>query len=193
MILVLVSAPIISSAEEECVDAKVTNTADKLAMVAKGCPNNDMIHTLCNYVGEETPEDSTSENIYRYQTIINNAACITSDLSPTEKKKRMDKFWVMYGKDIQCQNLTFYVKGNGSGSLIKYAVSIPFDDFMRDVISNWQVPPEALNVKDKADGLTVLDYIEQEKTKAKSAAISSQLQKYYDKLKLLGAKHAKDI
>lgn len=182
LLLVLVSSPFISHAQEDCPPDK--SPAAKLIQKVKGCPNNVDIKGLCDVIRSGQEEDAESDNFYVYETIIYNASCVTSSTPPAEKAKKIQAFWDKYGKDIQCFNLGF----NG-GSPVKYAAYQKFDSFIDDFIK-WKLPADYLNRRDKTDGKTVLDFIRDEMQKTKSAAANQKLQRYYDKLKAVGAKHS---
>ena len=188
LIILMVMSTSVAIAQD-CDEHNVSNTADHLAMHAKGCPNNVDVNTLCSYVDNQLPEGENSRNRFVYQTKIYAASCVLPTDSADVKKTKVNAFWNKFGKNITCKSIGFDVQ---NGSIVKYAVSRNFDSFIVDVTKNWKVD---LNKIDPIDQRTVLDYVhdELEKAKKESSPLAPKLQTYATLLKTAGAKRKADL
>lgn len=182
-LVLLTTAPYAGQAHNDCLEHKVT--AGDLVNRSKGCPNNDRIKELCGVVKDGKEEEIDSEYYFVHQTIISNGACVTSNDSEEDKRKKIQLYWNKYGKDVSCSNVNF--KG---GSLLRFAIYYESDRFIEDIIKKWKLSSEYFNQPDKHDGKTVLDYIASEIKACTSPLVKKKLQFYYDKLSEAGAKHS---
>lgn len=188
LVLILLCSPLAVMGQADCPEHKTQNSAEHLVMHARGCPNNFGMHNICASLNaQSTEDDPESLNAYVYQTKIFEASCVLPSDSEIDKKKKVQSFWNKYGKDLACDNTAFNVRG---GSIVKYAVSERFDDFIHDVSRKWQVN---LNKIDSVDQRTVLDYVRDEKLASTRPADIQKLQTYYNLLKAAGAKHKSEL
>ena len=85
-----------------------------------------------------------------------------------------------------CNNTQFDVT---DGSILKYAVTTYFDDFIDDII-RWKIN---LNKVHASDNRTLLDYIQYQMEHNKGNALENKFRYYYNKLKAAGAKHRSEL
>jgi len=126
---------------------------------------------------------------YFYQRRVHEAAKV----NPVEDSKdviakKISAMWATYEQLnlLVCNSTQFDVM---DGSLLKYAVSYKFTDFIEDAIA-WKVP---LNRVDIIDGRTVLDYTRYHLQRNKGNALEEMFQIYYDMLRKAGARHREEL
>ena len=131
------------------------------------------LRNICMYVGSrEKEEGATGRYAWEYQRKIIAAAKVdTLKDNANIISQKISRMWNKYGDLLVCSNLQFDVS---NGSVIKYAVNTMFDAFLRDMIL-WNVN---LNKIDEADGMTILDYIQQRIEKSKGQGTEQQLKNY---------------
>lgn len=176
-------------AQEDCAEHSTRNTADHLMMHARGCPNDHLINTLCDYVDSHLPEAEGSPYRYRYQTIIMQASCVNPTDSKEVIQEKVNAFWRKYENRLTCEVANFGVR---NGNLIKYAIRKNFDSFIVDVSRNWKVN---LNRVDPSDQKTVLDFVYDELAieEARGSALANRLRTYANFLKANGAKRKSEL
>jgi hypothetical protein len=126
---------------------------------------------------------------YLYQRRINEAAKVDPVNDSKEViAKKISTMWVIAEQlnILICNSTQFDVM---DGSLLKYAVSYKFTDFLEDVI-NWKI---SLNKVDANDNRTVLDYIRYQLQRNKGNALEEKFQIYYELLRSAGAKHKEEL
>ena len=154
----------------------------------KDCPYRPDISDLCTDVGQCLPDkDKISDYIYAYERVIYESSCVNlSTDSEDEIKMKVQDMWVKYAGEFICTSPQFNVP---KGNIIKLAVRKGFTDFIKDVVY-WGVD---LNIVDKSDNRTVLDYLRDELKANKGNPTEPQLKSYYDLLRKAGAKHKSEL
>ena len=128
--------------------------------------------------------DQTKLIQYVYQKKIYDAAGVNLDAdSPALIAEKIRKAWAVFVREkeskLDCNDL----------SIIKYAVSNRFDDFLVDVVK-WEVH---LNKIDNGDGKTVLDFTQDAIISLKGTPLEPILKTYYQLFKEAGAKHRVEL
>lgn len=114
-------------------------------------------------------------------------ACV--DLGNDSKatiQSKISTFWNANEDKLKCNSTQFDVP---NGNIIKFAVSMKFDEFLTDAV-DWNVN---LNEVDRTDGMTVLDYIKSHMDRSKGSHNEKVLQIYYNQLRAAGAKHKAEL
>lgn len=188
--LLIISASAL--ANELCEDSSGLNggagggSVEKIVKFVEGeCPNKKKLKNICMIVGERM-EDSAGKNKYLYTTRFLDAACVTPTDSDSVKSEKIRKTWEAYENDLKCNSTTFDVI---DGSLLKFAVTRDFDDFLDDAIK-WKVN---LNKVDESDGRTLLDYLQFHIQRNNENSLAQKYKLYYFKLKKAGAKHKVEL
>lgn len=157
-----------------------------LAQKAPVCPNGDKLPNICMAIGT-AEKDHTGRYQFTYQRIIADAACVTPKDSEDEAGRKIRAMWTKYEDKLICNNTQFDVI---NGSMLKFAASARFEDFLFDAAMIWKVN---LNRVDPTDGRTVLDYVQKEIDRNKGTSVESKLKSYYDMLRTSGAKHRSEL
>ena len=157
-----------------------------LAQNAPICPDGDKLPNICMAIGTAS-KDNTGRYQFTYQRIISDAACVTPEDSEEEAGRKIRAMWTKYEDKLICNNTRFDVQ---NGSMLKFAASARFEDFLFDTAMIWKVN---LNRVDPSDGRTVLDYVQKEIDRNKGTSIESKLKSYYDMLRTSGAKHRSEL
>lgn len=148
-------------------------------------PDYSQIDNICAMVNTQSEDpDPKSPFLFLYQAKIHAAAGV--DLlkdSPEVIKKKIQALWAKFEPRLICDAF-----GLQKGSVIKFAIDKNFDTFIEDVAS-WGVN---LNKVDQ-DGLTALDYIEDEQSRPNSDLILANLRNYKSILIRAGAKRCVDL
>lgn len=187
ILLLTITLPIISWAEDICVDEKagalseITKVAEAVTAEAdEECPNARPLRGICDHV--ITPD--FYDNEYSYVTKFKKAACVNPEDSEEISNKKIREAWLKYEDRLICNSMSFAIQG---GSILKAAMISSNKDFYHTVIK-WKVN---LNRIDPADGKTVLDYIRDE---IKKNPPNIEFYKaYYNVLKDHGAKHRSEL
>jgi len=114
------------------------------------------------------------------------AACVNSSDTEEEKNRKIRDLWLAMEDELVCDSSQFDVV---NGSVLKYAVSTKFDDFIRDAVK-WKVN---LNRVDPSDSRTVLDYVSYHIQKHKGNSIENMFDYYYTLFRDAGAKHRSEL
>ncbi|USU13443.1 hypothetical protein NF701_06350 [Sphingomonadaceae bacterium OTU29THOMA1] len=115
------------------------------------------------------------------------AACVDPNVDDEQKIVRnVNSFFVNARPQLQCQGADFDVI---EGNIFKYAISSRAFGFINQSIDEWHVD---LNWIDK-DQTTLLDYVENQVSRARGTHNEEQLRNYYNKLKKNGAKHGSEL
>jgi hypothetical protein len=186
---------IVHAQETDCDTQTENKLKPIMAVVAivadeTNCPNRRKFKNLCMMIGDRTLNDdpATEKQIkYMYHKRLLEAGCVDLEKdSELVKVEKIQKAWKTYEDDLKCNNSTFDVK---DGHIVKYAVADKFDDFVDDV-AKYRL---SMNKIDSADGMTVLDYVQDNLNKAKGSAFEAKYRSYYDKLRKAGAKHRSEL
>jgi hypothetical protein len=153
---------------------------------APTCQNGDKLPNICMAIGTAST-DNTARYQFTYQRIISDAACVTPEDSEEEAGRKIREMWTQYEDKLICNNTRFDVQ---NGSMLKFAASARFEDFLFDASMIWKVN---LNRVDPSDGRTVLDYVQKEIERNRGTSIESKLESYYDMLRTAGAKHRSEL
>ena len=108
-------------------------------------------------------------------------------INEEERNKKIQHLWMTYRDKMTCDNIRFSISG---GSVLKFAVSSLFEDFIYDAALFWKVD---LNQIDGNHQDTLLDYVKTEIERNKGTGIERTLRSYYDMLKAAGAKHKSEL
>lgn len=151
------------------------------------------LNTLCALVdtrmelSDEEKAKYKHQVVYKFEEKIYKLAKVEIGKdSATVVRSKVQQFWIKNEEYLTCDALSFNVQ---KGSIIKFAISRNFDDFINDIIK-WGVP---LNKIDNSDNRTVLDYIADEQARSKGSAFEPVYTKYYQQLRTAGAKHRKEL
>lgn len=158
------------------------------AIIPEPCPNPEKLDNICMNISNRTLDPKPKgDYVYMYQRKILDAACVDIEKDSEEViAQKIQKMWDASTYRLTCQAITFDVN---AGNLLKYAVSTKFDEFIDDAIW-WKVN---LNIVDKQDQRTVLDYVAYHINESKGKNIESKYRHYYDILRAAGAKHAAEL
>jgi len=154
------------------------------------CPNPEKLEQICASVVQMDPDNGEGGGKFKYfyQRQVFEASCVDPVNDSIEMRNRkIADMWARY------ENTEFICNGGSfdmiNGSIIKYAVLIDFDVFIRDVI-RWGVN---LNKVDASDGRTVLDYIQHHIDRSPESATARSLRQYYEWLRKAGARHKSEL
>ncbi len=186
-VVLISSFSVFAAADPDCPTEAEPTVADQLAQHVKGCPNNEGIQTICGHINGMTSGED--EDKYHYQTLIKNAACVSSTDSASQIQSKIAAYWDKYGKYETCNNPNF---NQPNGSIVKFAIAKQFDNFIIDVSHRWKLN---LNRIDPADGRTVLDYAYDEYAaeSSRGSSIANKIKTYITILESNGAKRSKDL
>lgn len=187
ILLLTITLPIISWAEDICVDEKagalseITKVAEAVTAEAdEDCPNARPLRGICSHV--ISPELYDKE--YSYVTKFKKAACVKPEDSEETINRKIRETWTKYEDKLTCDTIAFAVRG---GNILKAAMVNSNKNFYHTVIK-WGVN---LNRVDPEDGRTVLDYIRDEIKK--NPPNIEFYRAYYNVLKEHGAKHRSEL
>lgn len=187
ILLLTITLPIISWAEDICVDEKagalseITKVAEAVTAEAdENCPNARPLRGICNHVIK--PE--LLENELSYITKFKQAGCVKPEDSEEVANRKIREAWSKYEDKLVCDTMAFEIRG---GSILK-AASISANKNFYNTVLKWKVN---LNRIDPADGRTVLDYIRDEMNK--NPPNVEFYRAYYSVLKEHGAKHRSEL
>lgn len=175
------------SQADDCAD----ESAKKLLKAVKTsaeetCPNPKKIRHICMFIdGRSVDTEPNTPYRFRYQRYIHEAACVKPGDKEEVRLKKIQNMWTTFESQLICNNVQFDVP---NGSVIKYAVSSQFDEFIWDIIY-WKVN---LNKVDQTDGKTVLDYLKGEIDRRREDS-TERLKAYYEMLREAGAKHKSEL
>ncbi len=129
----------------------------------------------------------------RYKKQLMEISCVdlTKD-SPETIKIKVQCMWKKYYNEFGCDNTGFMVP---KGNILKYAVNQEFELFIDGIVEEFGLD---INLKDSADGKTLLDFVLNEVKRYKKYPEYKdkvkELQEIYNHLKNdLKAKHASEI
>lgn len=126
------------------------------------------------------------EVLYRYQTMVYEAAGVSPDDSLEVAYAKSRAFMDANHSSLICNTLNFNPR---NGNIYKLAVARQFDGFIHDALDNWHLD---LNQVDVADGKTVLDYIADRRATA-GPTYARTLDRYYTRFRAAGARHASEL
>lgn len=150
------------------------------------CPDVSKITNLCVIVANKNLDEAPiSKNEYLYNRQILEASCAENDTRAVQIEK-ISKLWPLIEDRLSCNLPNFEV---ANGNILKVAVNSLFNEFLFDA-ARWKMD---LNVVDKSDGRTLLDYISDQIKKNEGTSLEPILRSYYDRLKRYGAKHRSEL
>ena len=151
-------------------------------------PGEFNLRTFCNAVDSKVPAGAFLHDtvLYFYQDMLMEAAGVLADDSPEIAYEKIGAFIDANAASLVCSMVNFNPR---NGNIYKLAVARQFDGFIHDVLDNWRVD---LNQIDATDGKTVLDYIADRRTTA-GPTYALILQRYYDRFRAAGARHASEL
>lgn len=152
------------------------------------CPNQINVEELCRFVAENLSEsNSTVGTRFVYQTRIYRAACVNPQQDSAEViQAKVQNFWNRYHDSLVC-NVPHSIVRNGN--ILKLAVDSSSTDFINDSVRRWKVN---INHVD-ADNKTVLDFIDEERTKSVGTSRHATLNRYFNIFRSNGAKFKREI
>lgn len=155
----------------------------------KKCPDPSKLQHICSMVDLGIyDKDPESPYLYAYQRIFHEAACVDPEKdSEAEVRARIQKLWRENSDKLLCDTARLNV---ANGNILKFAAHRGLGQFIIDAAEKWQVD---LNIIDKSDGRTVLDYIRDEIAITATPHFQAKLQSYYDTLRKAGAKHSAEL
>lgn len=189
-------------AESHVFDGSCSENSAALARVMRislsasdsDCPEPTVVQfrSVCSDIENKTKDvDEKSDFMYRYESSLWTMSCARpgTDSFDTARKK-IALMWGAHYDQFKCVTI-----GLDSGDLLKYAVKKDFTEFILDVAKNYKLN---INRIDRADGTTVLDYVQAEIAKArqsdKSADYIRHLESVYKQLRNeLGARHRTEL
>lgn len=153
---------------------------------------SDLI-VLCGYINGMTlnRQGAHGQNTkYLYQAIIRAFSGVreTDGAEQVAIKTRVMAPAIM---TVTCNNPNF---NQPDGNLLKFVIAKQFDNFVVDVAHTWKWG-SALNVVDRADGRTALDYAYDEFTaeSARKSSIANKVKTYITIMERNGARRAKEL
>lgn len=145
------------------------------------------IKNICFFVGSRMRDSSPNPRYtYMYQKKFYEAACVGESDSEEVAAEKIRALWKSIRPAMTCTNTHFDVD---QGSILKYAISKNFEDFIDEVI-RWKID---LNEVDNSDQRTLLDYVKYHMDRNKGNELESKFKMYYIKLRGAGAKHKEEI
>jgi hypothetical protein len=150
--------------------------------------NPKKLRGLCMSVSsEEGLAVPMGRHVWKYQQrLLEAAGADPARDSEGEIARKIAAVWAANEETLICNNLQFDVT---NGSLIKYAVSMKFEEFLLDMV-HWGIN---LNRVDSSDRRTVLDYVRDHIERNRGSASEVVLPRYYETLRRGGAKHAAEL
>lgn len=144
--------------------------------------------SFCTAVDSKVLENNPTRDdvLYRYQTIVYNAAGVLADDSNEVAFQKSKAFMDANAASLVCNLINFNPR---NGSILKLAVARQSDEFIWDAVVNWKVD---LNQIDVTDGKTVLDYITDRRASA-GPTFARTLDRYYKRFRDGGARHAHEL
>jgi hypothetical protein len=150
----------------------------------EACPNEKPLKPICLVIGEHM-KDRSGRNDWLFMTRFNDAACIdeANDADAVQDEK-LQKTWRQLEPRLVCNTL-----GLDGINLLKFAIVRNNSEFV-----DWAIDRGLnLNMVDKSDQMTVLDFVEREKARYADTALYSRYQMWEYVLKKGGAKRAADV
>lgn len=161
----------------------VQNEAPALAP-SQGCKVNVAeLRGICSAVHERTRVYGGTDR-YLYERLIRRAACAPTDSE--EDLSRIREVWRNNQKHFQCSTPNFDVS---EGSILKYGIATRSYSIAYRAVQ-WKLD---LNIVDRSDNRTVLDYIQGQKLANKGNDSIPQLDDVYELYRRNGAKHRSEL
>lgn len=172
-------------------DTKIKGQGNKATVETnknEKCPDPGKLRNLCLFINHDpslVERDPTFGLIRRYKKIIFEAACVLPDDSKEVVSQKISQLWTDYPDKFVCKGgATFHL---GVGGILEYAISIRFDPFIDDVIY-W-----GLDLNQKREGKTVLDYLQERIRLNENTALKKPLEAYFQELRKAGAKLSSEL
>lgn len=156
---------------------------------AKLCPDLTKLDGICTTVYSRTLDRSDPENLsYAYERMIYEASCVEfkSD-TQAEARRKIQDLWRNHQDRLLCNGSNFPV---ANGSILKFAVEMKTTVFITNATKYWGLD---LNIIDKSDGRTVLDYTRDRMNDFRGSPSEEVLRNYYNEFRRYGAKHAAEL
>lgn len=175
-------------------NAQTTNTT-KAIVLNNDCPPPTAADykSFCDSVAlrEKTPQEYSEYFEYGYEVRLMKLAC--ADITTESREavtEKISRFWDRYKQNFRCKSSSFNLD---KGSVLKFAVELGFAPFLETIVGTYQMD---INFIDPADGLNVLDYVNDELKKAIISQGSTHpkvkvLKEYKQLLEDLGGKPSK--
>jgi hypothetical protein len=160
-----------------------------IASKVSNCPNANKLTGICLMVSSKQKDKTPGSTFeFLYERAIYEASCADYDNdSEAVIAQKVSNMFAKFQDRLVCQGADFDV---AKGNILKYAVNARAYGFINQAIDEWKVN---LNVVDKNDNTTVLDYVEKQVQRAKGTSFEEELKIYYTRLKKAGAKHSREL
>lgn len=170
------------------INGSVTESTLKKVAQPGPCLDSKKLENICLYIdGRVKDPQPLGDYVYVYQRRIFEAAGVDVIKDSEEVIAQKIRFmWESCWNKLTCLSVQFDASGT---SIIKFAISSKFDDFIYDVI-DWKVN---LNRVDEVDKRTVLDYVQYQLQKHSGTSIESKYRHYYKIFREAGAKHKSEL
>jgi hypothetical protein len=122
-----------------------------------------------------------------YRSIIYQGAGVLASDAAEVAASKIRAFWAAHNDVLRCDTANF---SPPNGHLLKFAVVRRSEAFLRDAVQVWKVD---LNIIDRVDGKTVLDYIAAERARTTAPTVIRILDRYYRMFRDAGAKHRTEL
>jgi hypothetical protein len=178
--LLLAAAPAVADdCKPRAVDPGIVR---QLAIISarsnRACPALPDVPDLCMAVSQKLHQpDPVMRTRYVYQNMIYRAACVDPGDSPDLIRGKVRQFWNTHHSRLTCTQLAFTIR---DGHLLKLAVERNAEDFLEEVVWDWQLD---LNHVDAVDGRTVLDYVRDAQAQAEGTSRARVFKRYHDLLR----------
>lgn len=161
----------------------------KISSKVQKCPDGSKLVGICSIVSNKEKDKTPNSNFeYLYERRIYEASCADYENDSDEEiAKKISKLFAENQLKLICQGANFDVI---EGNIMKYAINGRTFGFIDKAIDEWKIN---LNVVDKADKTTVLDYVQMQIDKNRNSSFETTLQNYYNKLRKAGAKHSREL
>lgn len=151
-------------------------------------PDPEKLRGICyTVVSQIKDNDPKSPFQYMFEKRIYEAAGATYEEPDDVIAHKISKLFAENEQALICEGSDFDVT---EGNILKYAISGRTFAFINKAIDEWHVN---LNVVDKIDNTTVLDYVERQIGRMKGTIAENTLRNYYIKLRKAGARHAREL
>ena len=161
----------------------------KISNKVKACPDPSKLQNICYLVTSSAKVKTPNTNFeYLYEKAIYEASCADYDNDSNEViAQKISKMFAQNQERLLCKGVDFDVI---EGNILKYAIGTRTFGFIDQAIDEWKVN---LNVIDKRDDTTVLDYVEMQMSKTKGTVNEAVIKSYYNRLRKAGAKHRREL
>lgn len=143
---------------------------------------------FCGCIGTKLPsKDPGGFYEYDYQKLMYQSAGIDlEEITEEEINEKLREWWELNKRILLCDSLQF---PQPNGSVLKYASTSNTWTFIDEAIT----AGFDLNMVDKSDNRTLLDYVKDELKKRKGTVLENELLMTYNKLRKAGAKYRSEL